>query len=255
MAVERTVHQLWKNARPPDLWEVCAREWETLTQAHGWEYKLWTDEDVDRLLTEEYSWVMPFYRKLSSDIQRVHLSRYILLYHFGGLCVDMDVQPRSDHVLSFLESGVRPHRVVVSLDPYTKRVGTGFLWSSERGHPLWKYVLYYCMQPRDRWDEWLMRLSKHMEVRQRTGPTVLELTLDRHKFPDVLQVDARWFQPMHNTDDSQWVTRVPGGPSWRDWDSTAIDAGHWLYAHRDWLLLGVVAFLLFTVFVLLVKRT
>ena len=43
--IPRIIHQTWKTETIPPQWEAAQRSWR---DAHpGWEYRLWTDDDLD----------------------------------------------------------------------------------------------------------------------------------------------------------------------------------------------------------------
>jgi hypothetical protein len=46
----RIIHQTWKTEAIPPQWQAAQRSWR---DAHPeWEYRFWTDEDLDRLVRE-----------------------------------------------------------------------------------------------------------------------------------------------------------------------------------------------------------
>lgn len=51
----------------------------------------WTDDDLRSFIATNYSWFLPTFDSYPYNIQRVDSSRYFILYHFGGIYLDMDI--------------------------------------------------------------------------------------------------------------------------------------------------------------------
>lgn len=55
------------------------------------EYKLWTDADSRKFLVEHYNWFVPIFDAYPYPIQRADAIRYFVLYHYGGIYMDLDI--------------------------------------------------------------------------------------------------------------------------------------------------------------------
>lgn len=88
--VPRIIHQTWKSTDlPPDY-----RGWAESVRRHHPEHRhvLWTDDDNAALITEEFAWFAPTYESYAHEIERVDAVRYFILYLFGGVYLDLDVE-------------------------------------------------------------------------------------------------------------------------------------------------------------------
>jgi mannosyltransferase OCH1-like enzyme len=56
-----------------------------------YEYKFYSDEDIDEFLEEFYPEWFKTYNKLPVKIQKIDFFRYIIIYHFGGFYLDLDI--------------------------------------------------------------------------------------------------------------------------------------------------------------------
>ena len=54
-----------------------------------WQYKFWSDEDVNKFILEEYPLFFNFWKELKT-IEKFDIFRYMCLYKFGGAFVDVD---------------------------------------------------------------------------------------------------------------------------------------------------------------------
>lgn len=90
MTVPRILHQTWKTTAIPPAYEPFVRSVRTLHP--DWEYRLWTDTDNLRFIEERFPWFLETYRAYRHDIERVDAIRYFLLYEFGGVYADLDME-------------------------------------------------------------------------------------------------------------------------------------------------------------------
>jgi mannosyltransferase OCH1-like enzyme len=56
-----------------------------------WEYMLWTDNNATAFVMINYPDVVPHYFHYAQTIQRTNVLRYLLLYHYGGVYLDVDI--------------------------------------------------------------------------------------------------------------------------------------------------------------------
>ncbi len=79
---------------------------------------VWNETKLDRLYKKHFPWFLPTYRSYRyGPIQRNDVSRYFLLYHFGGVYIDMDIscQVSIDTIIQNVTSS-NPKADVIVLD-------------------------------------------------------------------------------------------------------------------------------------------
>ena len=97
-AIPRTIHQIWINfnqgskydTKPPDLYQTYASLTRSLNT--DYKYKLWNETDVLNLLKTDFYWLIDTYHGYVYDVQRTDMARYLILYKYGGIYIDMDDQ-------------------------------------------------------------------------------------------------------------------------------------------------------------------
>lgn len=65
-----------------------------------YQIRMWYEEEADKLIRQEFPQYYPMWKEYSFPIQRVDALKYFLLYHFGGIYMDMDIEclkPFSDY--------------------------------------------------------------------------------------------------------------------------------------------------------------
>ncbi|EPY51510.1 mannosyltransferase complex subunit [Schizosaccharomyces cryophilus OY26] len=90
--IPKIIHQIWKDENIPDKWSVSVNSCRTQhPEEDGWTVKLWTDEMALSFMETNYQWFMPIYHSYPYDIQRFDAVRYFIVYHYGGVYMDLDV--------------------------------------------------------------------------------------------------------------------------------------------------------------------
>lgn len=138
-AIPRIIHQTWKAREigPPFREEWCAI-WRDKNP--GWDYRLWTDEDLEEFVQVEYPWFLKTFLCYDAHIKRVDAARYLILNRLGGVYADMDficLKP-----LAPLLDG----RSLVFASQYENVTAHRGDWvcnawmASAPGHPFWKGI-------------------------------------------------------------------------------------------------------------------
>lgn len=90
--IPKIIHQIWipikENDLPPDNWISQMKTWQKL---EGYEYMFWSYETINNLFKNHYPQFIEIFNSYEHDIQRLDVSRYFILYHYGGIYVDLDI--------------------------------------------------------------------------------------------------------------------------------------------------------------------
>jgi mannosyltransferase OCH1-like enzyme len=134
-AVPRIIHQtapadesLWHHT-----WKPCQLSW--FDNFKGFEYKMWTDEDIDNLIKRRFPNFLPIWNAYPRNIQRVDVIRYFILYEYGGIYVDMDFECVRDFY-DLLPAG----KVSIAKSAVPGEEFQNALMASPPRHPFWHYV-------------------------------------------------------------------------------------------------------------------
>ncbi|KAL0466049.1 nucleotide-diphospho-sugar transferase [Neurospora intermedia] len=104
--IPKIIHQIFHNWKDPAN-ETLPSDWDqqrhTCTEFNpDWEYRLWTHKSSLAFLSTHYPTFLPAYLSYPHPVQRVDALRYFLLYHHGGIYLDLDngclpsIKPGSD---------------------------------------------------------------------------------------------------------------------------------------------------------------
>jgi inositol phosphorylceramide mannosyltransferase catalytic subunit len=97
LGLPNIIHQIWRtnDVRTYSTELEASREsWITMLKPLNYTVKLWTDDDVLKLLMANYTWLFSTYKSYPQNIQRADLARLVVVHAEGGIYADLDVYPR-----------------------------------------------------------------------------------------------------------------------------------------------------------------
>lgn len=86
--IPKIIHQTYKNYDLPETYKMCQTEIQKLHP--DFEYRFYTDDDMDRLMKTEFPEYYDKFNELPRMIMKIDMFRYFLMYKYGGLYADMD---------------------------------------------------------------------------------------------------------------------------------------------------------------------
>jgi len=188
--IPQILHQTWKDNQVPDVFSDYVASWKT--NHPDWEYRLWTDVDNRRLITEHYPWFLATYDAYPKPIQRADAVRYFILHRHGGLYVDLDFLSRKP-----ITPLLRGRKCVLGVEPpqHCRQFGVpklvcNALMASVPGHPFFETVIHQ-----------LPEFVDHVECKQpilsSTGPLMLTRVYENFPAKDSMEVlPSRHFYPL-----------------------------------------------------------
>ena len=181
------------------IWKTCQKSWRQ--KFPDYEYKMWTDEDLDDLVRIKYPWFYPTYSGYDKKIKRIDAARYFIMFEHGGIYADMDFEcvNNFDHLI--------PEGKVSIAESPAKNDGRGethqnALMISPPGHPFWINVF----------DE-LDKNKTQSDVLYATGPQIIVSAINNCDGDMVNSLPADTFAPVYNSkfkpiwqSGNKWIT-------------------------------------------------
>lgn len=88
--IPHIIHQTYKSESIPDLyWENIKS---VVKQNPSWTYYFWSDASARKLIAERHPALLKTYDGYNQGIKRGDALRYVILYEFGGVYLDMDYE-------------------------------------------------------------------------------------------------------------------------------------------------------------------
>lgn len=143
-----------------------------LTTLHASDLAARSDEDIQRLVEQDFPQFAPMFRQYKHGIMRADAFRYLVLYKMGGVYVDMDFE-----ALRPLYPLLNNHQVILGREPHIHAhllndrdvlLCNAFLASCP-GHPFWRTVFVE------------LDKRKTMSVMEATGPLMLTAALETYQ--------------------------------------------------------------------------
>lgn len=179
--IPNTVHQLWKTTDIEEYsteMEPSHESWKTLLEPQNYTIKLWTDDDVLKLIKSKYAWLLPTYMEYPHNIQRADIARLLVVHFEGGIYADLDVYPNSaEHIQCLQHLGLQ-----AIFSPTSGTLGlSNHFFMAERGSPFLLWVLYEAKRRGDGLTSRWMVLP-YLQVFWSTGPMMLTAAFRKYSW-------------------------------------------------------------------------
>ena len=89
--IPKIIHQTWKDKTLPPIIYSLISENIKLLKSNGYELMFWTDDMILKLISEEYPNFYNIYKMTRTGVQKGDIARILLVYHYGGIYIDLDV--------------------------------------------------------------------------------------------------------------------------------------------------------------------
>jgi mannosyltransferase OCH1-like enzyme len=231
--IPNLVHQIWKtdDVRTYSI-EASQESWKASFEPLNFTVKLWTEDDVLKLIKADYSWLLSTYEGYSQNIQRADVARLVVVHAEGGTYADLDVYPILADKITCLQ-----HIGLQAIFPtMTGNHGlSNHFFMAEKGSDFIEWAL---QEVKRRGDRSKRVLSPYVRVFWSTGPLMVTSA-------------SQQFLWMYNTAshklgvlDEQYrrlVIRHKAGRSWHGPDGQVLN---WFADHVDMQIIGLVVGLL-----------
>lgn len=181
LLIPKIIHQVYEDlSGPPMHLREIAQSWQEKNPS--WEYRFWNKNDIDLFLEQEFPEFKSIYYAFPYPVQRWDAIRYLILYRYGGLYVDMDYEC-TEPIVPLLNGiscaiGLEPKaHAVRSHMPYI--VGNAFMAAIPH-HPFLKELVSNVFQPMSD----VAYKSKGEAVLQTTGPYKVTALYKQSKYQD-----------------------------------------------------------------------
>jgi len=190
------VHQIFYDIGKGKLHEIpafykCHKHNKVYCKKHKIKYKLWSEKQVEKLLekpkNKQYKKV---YYEFDQDIQRIDFARYMILWNYGGIYIDLDICIIKNKSIKHLF--ILPYLFVkwhTSHLPYNALLGT------RKNTQLLKDILDHCEESYyEKKKQPIYKKWKGRFVFQTTGHYMLQRVLKKHKitkFLDIMKIHTK----------------------------------------------------------------
>ena len=187
--IPKIIHQTWKSANIPNQYLAWSSSWKRLHP--GYEYRFWTDRDIDALIDDVFPEWKQIYENYHQRISRIDLARYLILFRYGGVYADLD-----EECIAPIDSLLENRQFVIGEEPRShlnlgmaiRRNLTHLLCptviASVPKHPFWNHLF-----------TWLLKSATEPGALDATGPFLLARAYSDYKGPPIDVVPSNCFYP------------------------------------------------------------
>ena len=183
------LHQIFFNIGKGELKEIprfyeCYQNNKKKCKKQGIHYKLWNRLMVEKLLDKkENNQFKKLYYDFTQDIMRIDFARYLILYRYGGIYVDLDICMMNKSIKHLFKLPYFFVRWSDSHLPYNALLGT------LKNNPLYLDILDHCKESfYEKRKQKIYKTWKGRFVFQTTGHFMLQRVLKKHKIKDYLDI-------------------------------------------------------------------
>ena len=215
MEIPKIIFQTWKTYDVPDNWKYGQK---TVKEKNkDWKYVLLSDEDNLRIVKKYFPDFLPYFINFKYNIQRADAIRYMVLYLYGGVYLDLDYQALKPFGSIILENG---KEVGLIKSGNVNCITNSFL-CSHKGAKFWLQCIEEMKKPYKWW-----YLTKHFKIMFSTGPIMVNKVYNKNK-DNVkileIQVPCNICTINECAYNKKYFLRSIEGGSWNSWDSLAIN--------------------------------
>ncbi|ELT87788.1 hypothetical protein CAPTEDRAFT_114107 [Capitella teleta] len=155
----------------PRNWKIASKHCETRNSFN--KYIKWTEATFLPFLQTEYPWFVDVYKAYPYDVQRVDAAKYFIMYHFGGVYVDMDMNCRRN--IWYFTSKISHNHSVALVRTEPMGFATDFMASKPR-QPFFHHVIVRLYETSQR-----NYIFPYLTVLFATGPMFLTSCVNSYK--------------------------------------------------------------------------
>ena len=166
--IPKIIHQTWKNKTIPEAWKEAV---ESVKEKHkNYKYILWTDESMKQFVKKEFPDFYKTYNAYEHHIQRCDAFRFLVLYVYGGIYIDMDIMSKKSL------NPLLKYDIVFVKQPYDNSFTNAFI-ACIPSHPF----IQYCINKLPEYKDSYSFFGKHVHVMNSTGPYFLKKMVEHYK--------------------------------------------------------------------------
>jgi len=179
--IPKIIHLTYKDHNIPATWKSTIPAWKKYHPE--WEIRFWTDDDNRKLIESKYKWFLPTYDSYEYGIQRADAIRYFILYTYGGIYSDMDIEPTKNFDKLFAKQ--TDQEVYLIKCPQLSYVTHCFMASKPKTkfwEAIFKEMKEVAKSPSMFW------VGKHWTVMNTTGPIMINKVYRNYKNKDKVKI-------------------------------------------------------------------
>ena len=215
-----------------------------------YQYILWDKKKSRDFIKDKFNWFLKLYDGYQYNVQRVDVLRYFILYYYGGIYSDIDLEPVK--CITPLLEKYKNKECILYRSPNSELLTNDFMISKPK-NIFWKKV----------WHELIINysfnsMSKHMTVMYTTGPLLIDSSYEnlssKNKYVYIINskyinnCDIAEIKPCYNKE--AYLKRYDGN-SWHGIDSTIFN---FFYKHYKTIIIIILLIIIIILIISFLKK-
>lgn len=230
----KIIFQTWKTYNVPNIWKHGQQT--VINMNKSWKYYLLSDEDNLKIVSLYFPWFKETYVNYPYNIQRADAIRYMLMYLYGGVYLDLDYEC----LRSFDDIQIQEGKEIVLIKSVnnTSYITNSFIYCLKPNNPFWMQCLQFMNKEKTK-----TYLGKHIAVYISTGPFMLHNNYIKFENKNIIDVRTNIVLPCNvckkyecSTDTKQYFLKPLMGQSWVGMDTKIYD---WMFCNSVNVLLPI----------------
>ena len=243
--IPKIIHQVygfWDKNIPKEI-KKRIDKWKSLHP--DYEYMLWDKKNSREFIKKHYNWFLKLYDSYPYPVQKADAIRYFILYHYGGIYSDIDLEPVK--CISPLLEKYKHKKSILYKSANSNLLTNDFMISKPK-NPFWKKVWHeICINSN------FESISKHLEVMYSTGPLLIDYAYDtfplKNKYVYIIDnkyinnCDISTVKPCYNKE--AYLKRYEGN-AWHGIDSVIIN-----FFYKYYIIVFLIIIVILLIYILL----
>lgn len=189
ICVPKIIHQLWKNNDIPE--HLLHMQSSVIKHNPDYEYMFWTDTKIASFIQTYYPSLSLFYNSFKYIIQKIDFVRLLILYHFGGVYIDIDSLcfGSVDDILKYPVSVINTKKHPAFSDFYPFILNNAFI-SSEKNNHFIKTIINNIIEYKDpnNYYDFCSFNPEYTTVLRSAGPLCITESYMRYEYKNLINL-------------------------------------------------------------------
>tara|TARA_Y100000389_G_C17419674_1_gene495942 strand:+ start:86 stop:826 length:741 start_codon:yes stop_codon:yes gene_type:complete len=186
--IPKIIHQIWyqgvENIIEP--YKYCHNTIKKGAIENNWKLYVWDEKSILKLINESFQQYLDLYNYFSYMIQKIDIAKYFILYKYGGVYIDMDMEWKKD----FYDIIDNEDELIISrMRFYSNFYNNGILFSSINNN-FW--ISYLNEIESNKVQKFYQ--NKFLYIQYTTGPLLFSYVISKLKNKKIKILDYEYFE-------------------------------------------------------------
>ncbi len=237
------LHQIWYQGKDniKEPYYTCYKKSMKIIKKTKWKHYFWDKNRIDKLIKSHYKQYWDLYNYFEPLVQKLDIARYIILYHYGGCYMDMDIEMIKD----FSKLIKKDDELIFGERSHMSNYITNGIFFTSKNNKFW---LDYLDKINER--KHLCSFSNYLNIHLTTGPLYFSLFINNYKKNNNCKIKIlpnEYFEPRVSSHDDIIITEntYTVNHFGNSWFTPTMKLLTYIF-HYKFIIISIIIFLIFT---------